>query len=155
MTDHPNYRALSPAEEKPRTDYTYAERRAELYDAIERAGHYRNLERSTRKLGDRYGVSHTTIRKDIQAILDWKSNHLGENVDAELETLKTKAVQEALEEGEAGKAYSIMSEHLQNLQSLGIKEEEPDAVEVSGPDGGPLEVTVENTVVETTDEYTE
>jgi DNA-binding GntR family transcriptional regulator len=137
MSDHPNYRALSPPEEKARTEYTYAERRAELYDAIERAGHYRNLERSTRQLGDRYGVSHTTIRNDIERILEWKADHLGENIDAELETLKTKAVQEALEQGDAAKAYSIMSEHLRNLQSLGIKEKEPQQLEdVTDGDGG-------------------
>jgi len=130
MADHPNYRALSPDPDKQRPEYTYAERRSELYDMLDRAGHYRNLEQSTRQLGDRYGVSHTTIRKDIQAILDWKADHLGENTEAELETLKTKAVQDALDAGDADKAYSIMSEHLSNLQSLGTIQEEPDKHEV-------------------------
>jgi hypothetical protein len=132
MGSHANYRALSPEQTKAREEYTYAERRAELYDMLDRAGHYRNLEQSTRQLGDRYGVSHTTIRKDIQAILDWKADHLGENTEAELETLKTKAVQDALDEGDADKAYDIMSQHLENLQSLGIIEEEADELEVSG-----------------------
>jgi len=130
MGDHPNYRALSTPEGKHRPEYTYAERRAELYDLIDQKGHYRNLERSTRQLGDRYGVSHTTIRRDIQAILDWKADHLGENTEAELETLKTKAVQDALDAGDADKAYSIMSQHLANLQSLGTIKEEPDKHEV-------------------------
>jgi len=130
MTNHPNYRALSPPPTKAREEYTYAERRAELYDALDNAGHYRNLEQSTRQLGDRYGVSHTTIRKDIQAILDWKTEHLGDETEAELETLKTKAVQDALENGDADKAYKIMSQHLQNLQSLGELDKEPEQAEV-------------------------
>jgi len=142
MPDRPNYRALSPPEDKAPDEYSYVERRAELYDLIEQAGHYRNLERSTRELGRRFGVSHTTIQKDIRRILDWKSDHLGDNIDAELETLKTKAVQDALSNGEATTAYQIMSQHLRNLQSLGIKGETPEQLEVSGPDGGPLNVTV-------------
>jgi len=137
-----NYREVSAPESKEPEDYTTAERRAAIFDRIEQAGHYRNLERSTRELGRRFGVSHTTIQKDIRRILDWKSDHLGDNIDAELETLKTKAVQDALSNGEATTAYQIMSQHLRNLQSLGIKGETPDQLEVSGPDGGPLNVTV-------------
>jgi len=132
MTDHPNYRAINPPREKQPKEYTYAERRSKLYDMLDRAGHYRNLEQSTRQLGDRFGVSHTTIRNDIQAILEWKTDHLGENTEAELETLKTKAVQDALDAGDADKAYSIISQHLQNLQSLGVIKEEPDKIEHSG-----------------------
>jgi cell fate (sporulation/competence/biofilm development) regulator YlbF (YheA/YmcA/DUF963 family) len=143
MTDHPNYRSLSPPEEKAREDYTYAERRAELHDMIDRAGHYRNLERSQRQLGDRYGVSHTTIRKDINAILEWKADHLGEHTTAELETLKTRAVEKALEDNEPAAAYSIISQHLTNLQAVGAVEQAPDKHEVSGEGGGALEVVVE------------
>lgn len=138
MSNEPNYRTLSPPTDKKRTDYTYVERRAELYNALEDAGHYRNLERSTRELGNRYGVSHTTIRKDIQRILSWKADHLGENAEAELETLKTKAVRDALDNNEPEKAYSIISEHLSNLQSLGVIAEEPDKHELQGEDGGPI-----------------
>lgn len=130
MTDHPNYRSLSPPEDKPREEYTYAERRAELYDAIDRAGHYRNLERSQRQLGDRYGVSHTTIRKDINAILEWKADHLGENAEAELETLKNKAVRDALDENDPAKAYRLMTTHFQNLMAVGEIEEAPDKHEI-------------------------
>jgi len=133
MSDNdPNYRAITPPADKKRTEYSYVERRAELYDMLERAGHYRNLERSTRQLGDRFGVSHTQIRKDIQRIMKWKAEHLGDHVDAELETLKTKAVQDALENGDAAKAYDIISKHLQNLQSLGVVNKEPEQLEHSG-----------------------
>lgn len=132
MTNHPNYRAINPAPDKSKEDYTYAERRAELYNMLDRAGHYRNLEQSTRSLGDRFGVSHTTIRNDIQAILEWKADHLGDNIEGELETLKTKAVQDALENDNAEKAYEIMSTHLENLQSIGVIDKEPEQLEHSG-----------------------
>jgi len=127
---HANYREINPPDDKAKDEYTVAERRAELFDAIERAGHYRNLQRSYRQLGDRYGVSHETIRKDINRILEWKEEHLSPHAKVELETLKTKAVQELLEDGEYAAAYQIMSRHYANLQSMGVESEEPDKHEI-------------------------
>jgi len=130
MDAYADYRGITPPRDKPPTDYTCAERRARLYDIIDDKGHHRNLERSTRQLGDRFGVSHTTIRRDIDAILEYKTENLGENIKAELETLKTKAVDEALENGDAAEAYQIISEHLKNLQSVGIEDKEPEEHEL-------------------------
>jgi hypothetical protein len=129
---HANYREINPPPDKPESEYTPAERRAELFDMIERAGHYRNLQQSYRQLGGRYGVSHETIRKDINRVLEWKRENLSPHAKVELETLKTKAVQELLEEKEYAKAYKVMSEHYENLQSMGKEEKEPDKVDVGG-----------------------
>jgi hypothetical protein len=149
MTDHPNYRALNPPDDKPRDEYTYTERRSELYDLIEQAGHYRNLERSTRDLGNRYGVSHETIRNDIQAIHEWKAEHLGDNASAELQTLKTKAVQDALDRGDSVEAYELMRKHFETLMEHGAVDSAADELEVSGGGGGPIEIALNETVVET------
>lgn len=130
MSNDPNYRALSPPSDKPREEYSWAERRAELYDAVEQAGHYRNLERSTRQLGDRYGVSHTQIRNDLEAIRQWKRDHLGENAEADLEILQSHAVQELLDRGEIEDAYYLAKEHYELLQEMGEKEKAPDKREV-------------------------
>ncbi|AFH22532.1 hypothetical protein OSG_eHP29_00040 [environmental Halophage eHP-29] len=129
---HANYREINPPTDKAKTNYTPAERRAELFDMIESAGHYRNLQKSYRQLGDRYGVSHEQIRKDIVSVLEWKEKHLAPHAKAELETLKTKAVQELLDEQEYAKAYKIMSTHYDNLQSMGEEEKEPDKHDVQG-----------------------
>jgi len=129
---HANYREINPPTDTPREEYTPAERRAEIFDMIERAGHYRNLQRSYAEIGDRYGVSHEMIRKDINRILEWKRENLSPHAKVELETLKTKAVQEYIDQGEYAKAYKIMSEHYENLQSMGEEEKEPDKHEVEG-----------------------
>ena len=123
---HANYREINPPSDTASEDYTTAERRAELFDAIERAGHYRNLQRSYRTLGKQYDVSHETIRKDINRVLEWKQAHLAPHAEVELETLKTKAVQELINAGEYAAAYDIMSDHYENLQSMGEKDETPD-----------------------------
>jgi len=130
MSDTPNYRKLAPPDDKDPEEYTWAERRAELYDMIERAGHYRNLERSQRELGDHYGVSHTTIQNDIQAVLTWQKAHLGNHAEGELETLKTKAIQELIDAGDFADAYDLMRKHYQTLMKMGRKDSKTEHVAV-------------------------
>jgi len=127
---HANYRQINPPDDKPREDYTPAERRAELFNMIEKAGHYRNLQRSYRQLGNRYGISKQQIRKDIVSVLEWKADNLSPHAKVELETLKTKAVEDLLDRGEVAEAYKIMSDHYENLQGMGEEEKEPDKHEV-------------------------
>lgn len=146
---HANYREINPPDDRSPEDYTPAERRAELFDAIERAGHYRNLQRSYRQLGKQYGVSKQQIRKDIVRVLDWKEEHLSPHAKVELETLKTKAVQELIDRGELMKAYRVMSEHYENLQEMGEEPKAADQVEVSGEGGGPVEVAISEEIIET------
>jgi len=133
-----NYREVSAPESKEPEEYTTAERRAAIFDRIERAGHYRALQRTYRDLGDLYGVSHTTIRNDITAVLEWQKENLSPHAEAELEHLKTRAVEELIEEGEYAEAYDLMRKHYKSLQEMGEREKAADKHEVSGPDGGPL-----------------
>jgi hypothetical protein len=82
---------------------------------IERAGHYRNLERSQRDLARRYGVSSSQINKDIQTINEWIAEHIGDQADAELETLKTSAVQHLIEQDKPDKAFYLMMNFYETL----------------------------------------
>lgn len=126
-----NYRELSPPEDKSRDEYSATERRAELYDLIEAKGHYRNLERSQRELGRRYGVSHQMINKDIKEILKWQKEHLGNNAEEELTILKNAAVRDLVESGNKDDAYKLAKEHYQMLQDMGVKEKEPEKKEIN------------------------
>lgn len=157
MSNSPDYRRLSPPPEKDPTEYTYVERRAELYDMIERQGGYRNLNQSQRALGERYGVVHRTINKDIQRILEWKKEHLGEHAESELSIVQGRGVQDYLEAAkehrehgryeEAGecmaKAYELASDHFDDLQEAGLKDKAPDKTEITGSGGGPFEVVIQ------------
>ena len=128
--DEPNYRQLQPDPDKDMTEYTYVERRAKIYDLINEAGHYRNIEQSTRQLGERMGVSHVTIQKDIRRVNEWIADNMGEEADAELETLKNKAVRDLIDRGDTDQAYKIMKEHYQMLQEIGVKDREPDEIKM-------------------------
>lgn len=157
MSNEPNYRTLTPPSDKPRTEYSWAERRAVIYELIDQAGHYRNIERSTRDLGNQFGVSHTTIRKDIQAVNEWKAKHLGDTAEAELETLKNKAVQELLERGEEAAAYKLMNQHYRTLMDTAAagQDRTPDKTEVSGEGGGALNIVINDSIREVEDERDE
>lgn len=134
----PNYRELSPPEDTDPADYSWAERRAELYDMIERAGHYRNLQRSQRELARRYDVSTSTVNKDIRKVNAWIAERLGENAEAELETLKNRAVQKLIDEGDEDKAFYLMKNYWETLLESGAKERAPEEVDMnhSGEVGG-------------------
>lgn len=129
-SDEPNYRDISAPPDKRMSEYTYIERRAKLYDMIEEVGHYRNLPAS-RELGQKFGVSHTQILNDIQVVNEWIADNIGDTAETELEVLKNKAVQDLIDAGDTDKAYKIMREHYQMLQEMGLKEREPEGVEVS------------------------
>lgn len=154
MSDQPNYRRLSPPPEKDPTEYTYVERRAELYDLIDQQGGYRNLDRSQRDLGERYGVVHRTIQKDIERILEWEKEHLGEHTESELSLVQGRGIQDYItaakeyrDNGQYEKAaecmaeaYELASDHLADLQDVGAKTKAPDKHEHSTEDGNPLVV---------------
>lgn len=162
MTNSPNYQRISPPPEKDPTEYTFAERRAELFDMIQRQGGYRNLNKSQRALGERYGVVHRTIQKDIDRILAWKDEHLGEHAESELSLVQGRGVQDYLQAAKeyrekeqyekAGecmaKAYELSSDHLEDLQEAGLKDKAPDKTEITGSGGGALEIVINDSVVE-------
>lgn len=135
MTNNePNYRQISPPTDKPYEEFSYVERRAAIYNLIEQAGHYRNIEQSYRELGDRFGVSHQTIKKDIDTINEWIADNLGNNAESELSTLKNAAVQDLISRGEYDKAYRLMREHYELLQDMGLKDREAQEVDMNWRD---------------------
>ena len=132
----PNYRKIDPPppSEKPLSEYTYVERRAKIYDLIEEAGHYRNIEQSQHQLGERFNVSQTQIHKDIKAVNKFIADNLGNNAESELESLKNRAVQHLLMQGEPDKAYQLMADHYELLQKMGVKDKEPEEMEIDWRD---------------------
>lgn len=62
----PDYAATEIPTGKPPEEYTYTERRADLYQQIIDLGHPDHISRVEQ--GDRFGVDASTISRDIQAI---------------------------------------------------------------------------------------
>jgi len=108
----PDYAAITPAA-KPPTEYTYAERRAELLQQIEDLGHPAAVNQT--ELAERYGVSQQQISKDLDRLDEYVRDGLGRRRDLEIGSVLKRCMTGALEEGDwndARKAATAYDEYL-------------------------------------------
>lgn len=123
MTD---YATLPVPSDKPPEEYTWPERRSEIYDLIEEAGHPRNLERTQEQLGRRYGVSQRQISDDIQAIREYEAESVGDDVRANTSFVCEKAVRELMDGGQYEAAAKLQMKYFEWLQEAGEEDKQPD-----------------------------
>lgn len=102
MSDSTDYEAVNIPDGNPREDYSYVERRAEILERIERAGHPGALNKS--ELARQYSVSHTSIGRDFEALAEYVAAHLDRNHSFIMDRVLRGAVQNLVEEGEHYKA---------------------------------------------------
>lgn len=147
----PNYAEMAGMApfDKPPDEYSYIERRAEIYGMIEDAGHPRNLERSQMELADRYDVSQPMISKDIRNLWDFESTHNGQRAKAVTGWLAEKVVMKHIEAAkeleEAGrveeaadrfeKAMNAQLEYDEYLIDMGVLEQAADELRIEGDAG--------------------
>mgnify|MGYP002762950403 FL=1 len=108
----PDYAAITPAA-KPPTEYTYAERRAELLQQIEDLGHPAAVNQT--ELAERYGVSQQQISKALDRLDEYVRDRLGRRRDLEIGSVLKRCMTGALEEGDwndARKAATAYDEYL-------------------------------------------
>ena len=108
----PDYAAITPSG-KPPTDYSYAERRAELLQQIEDVGHPAVLNQT--ELADRYGVSQQQISKDLDRLDEYVRGRLGRRRDLEVGSVLQACMTGALSDGDydaARKAATAYDEYL-------------------------------------------
>jgi len=149
MSDITDYRATSVPEDKPPTEYSYVERRAEILSLIEEAGHPDALTQT--RLAERYDTSQSNISKDFNRLQDYIRETLGHQRHAISESLYRKALKEYTDRGEYDKAIDALESWNEWLREEGARDVEPETQEVTGEGGGPLSV-VEFLSGEDTDE---
>jgi len=132
MSSNPDYATLPVPDDKPPHEYTWAERRSELYNLIEEAGHPRNLERSQEQLGQRYGVTQRQISSDIEKIREYETRNVGKDVRANTSFVCEKAVRELMSQGEYKDAANLQIAFFEWLQESGEEDKTPDKIEHSG-----------------------
>jgi|SRR6056297_984562 len=131
MTDGPDYRATNVPETKPAAEYSYVERRAEMLQLIEEAGHPRAI--SQTRLADRYGVTQGQISQDIDRLRTYINDTIDtDTVDAITETVYQKSIKELIEKDEHYKAVKAVESWNDWLMDRGKVEKEPDKHEVEG-----------------------
>lgn len=133
--DTPNYPAINPPDDKRPGEYSYVERRAEIYRLIEEAGHPHNLERSQQDLADRYDVSQRMISKDIERLRQFEAEHNSERTKSVTSWLAEKAVMNAIQEDDYETALNIQMRYNSFLFDIGDLEKEATAISIEGDAG--------------------
>ena len=111
-SNEPDYSAVSVPTKAP-TEYSYVERRAELLQLVEQAGHPRALNQA--ELADRYGVSQQQISKDFDRLDEYIRARLGRRRDLQIGSVLKRCMTGALEEGDynaARRAAEAYDEYL-------------------------------------------
>ena len=131
MSNEPDYRAVNVPEDKPPSEYTYVERRAETLQLIEQAGHPRAINQT--RLAERYDVSQGQISQDVDRLRSFIVENIdSDTVDSITETVYQKSVQELMSNGEYKDAVKAVESWNDWLMDRGKVAKEPDKHEVDG-----------------------
>lgn len=125
-----DYESIAVPDDKPRSEYHYTTRRAEILELVREAGHPRAF--SQRALADKFGVSVGTINSDMQALAEYIDDALGDNRAFVSELVFQRAIQELLDDREwrkAAKTTAEWNEFVWNYKEREEFEERLDAVE--------------------------
>jgi len=123
-----DYRRIEIPDDAPPDEYSYAERRAALLERIEREGQPWTLNKSA--LGREYGVSHTTISNDFEALADHVAETVGDDHRLVTNSILQKCIRELLDEGEWSEAARIALKHEDWLMDIGAVERVPEKREI-------------------------
>lgn len=143
MSDSTDYGAVNVPDGKPREDYSYMERRAEILERIERAGHPNALNKS--ELAREYGVSHTSIGRDFDALAEYVAENLSRDYSFVMDRVLRGAVRNLVEEGEHYKAVKAAEKWYDWLADVGEVVRAPERRELE------MEATVAHEQTETED----
>jgi biotin operon repressor len=88
---------------------TYAERRAEILDLLEKRGSPRLLNGA--RLAERYDCTRQMIHKDLDRLAEWASDTQGDRETLEGEALYWRCIQGLLEDDEYRKAAQTLSDY--------------------------------------------
>lgn len=111
---HPDYAAVD-LPQKDRTAYSYVERRAELLQLIQQAGHPDALNQT--QLAEHFDVSQQQISKDLDRLESYIRENLGERRDLVSLSVYDRAIIELFNEGEPYKAAQVASMREEYLSS--------------------------------------
>jgi len=125
-----NYEAVDIPDDKPPSEYHWTERRAEILQLIEKAGHPDSI--SPTRLADRYGVSKSQISQDKSRLQEFIVEQIDEPaVDAITSTVFQTAVRELMDNDEYRKAAKTVADWNDWLGDRGHVEREPDRLDAN------------------------
>lgn len=125
-----DYQAVEIPEGKPPSEYHWTERRAEILELIEQAGHPGSI--SPTRLADRYDVTKGQISQDKDRLQEYIADRLNEErVDAITATVFEKSIKKLMDNGEYRKAAQTAADWQDWLADRGHVAQEPDRLEAN------------------------
>lgn len=118
---------------KPPSEYTYAERRAELLEQIRDLGHPSLIHRG--KAADRYEVTPGQITRDLDRIADYVADSLDEKHDLGIEAVFKRSLRGLIEDEEWRKAAQTARDYdewVRDRKQLAELEERIEKIEAGG-----------------------
>jgi hypothetical protein len=143
MGESTDYDAVNVLDGKPREEYSYVERRVEILDRIERAGHPDVLNKS--QLAREHGVSHTSIGWDFDALAESVTENLDCDHSFVMDRVLRGAVRNLVEDGEHYKTMKAAEMWYDFLADVGEVTRAPERRELD------MEATVAHEQTETED----
>lgn len=130
MSENIEYEEVPVPDDTHPHDYTYVERRAEIYQLMAEAGHPKNLKQT--RLSERYDTAVSNINKDFNILKDYRKERAGSRVISTTEFVVEKSVRELMDRGDFAKAVDKQLDYADWLFEEGIREREPEKYEHSG-----------------------
>lgn len=97
-SEQPDYASIQPDDSKDKDEYSWRERRAELYRLLKKHGHPRNIEMSQTQLADQYGVDQSMISKDFDRLRKYFNQRSGKRAVGETGLLGEKVIEQIVEQ---------------------------------------------------------
>lgn len=129
-TDSTDYGRVSIPQGKPPSEYSYQERRAEIYAMMDEKG-TPDLDQTQASLADRYDVCQQQISKDFDRIRDSMRAHIGKDAELRAEMIYGKAVRELQEDGQWFQAAKVADMWNDWLFDVGAVDRAPEKAEVT------------------------
>ncbi|EMA44276.1 hypothetical protein [Halococcus saccharolyticus] len=107
MTDDIDYRTVE-VPDVPPEEYSYVERRAEVLDLLERAGHPRAVKQAD--LARRYGCTRQNIHNDLDVLAEHVADNLGDRRELISEHVFHRALNGLLDDEEWRKAAQTVKD---------------------------------------------
>ena len=144
-----DYRRVEVPAETPPEEFSYTERRAALLARIEEEGQPWTLNKSA--LGRKYGVSHTTIANDFEALGAHIAQTLGDDHALATNAVLRRCIRGLLAEERWAEAARITLRHEEWLMDIGAVERAPEKQELDATIN-PRDYSTESYTIMTKDE---
>lgn len=122
--------AIPDPRRRPKQEWSYEERQADLFRLLRKYGHPDNIEKSQRELGEEYDVSQQQISEDFKRVRKYIAAHVGQDAISMTDLIVNKGVRELIDE-KPYQAVKAQLEYMEFLMETGAIDRAPERKEIA------------------------